>query len=853
MNIVITGGLGYIGTELCNIYSGESRYNKITVIDKRFVSERVKQLRDWNIDFIHGDILDNSLLEKHIPDADIVIHLAGITDVAYVKSEENNQKDDIINVGQNGTLNVLKYLNDSAKIIFPSTHVVFEGFLEIRENLEEDESPCPILTYSTNKRQSELDIINSKKNYVILRLGSVYGYSGDTMRIGIMPNLFSKISSQNGTIKLFGGGVQLKSLVNIKDVARCFKFFQENDLKNQIYHLSNENTTVEQVADLCKKINPKVEIVKTKDEIPNLGYTISNKKLKSTGFKFLYNLEKSLKEMFLNWNKKEIRNSLEWIDKGGNEYIDDRGIIRNYELTEPINLIGYIESKKGTIRANHYHPIQEQKCLLIKGKYISVIKDLVKSDSIIETRIINPGDLAIIKPNVIHTMVFLEDSIFLNLVRGEREHENYGITHTIPFELVNEKFRDQILKNYRTICRVCNSNDLELVLPLGKIPLANNLINSIADEYQEYPLELLKCNNCKNCQLSFSINHKILFDNYLYKSSTSKTFRDHFEKAADNYIKLLNLKKNDLIVDIGSNDGIGLARFTKLGYNVLGIEPAKNICEIANKAGINSKNSYFDEKCVDEIKSEFGFPKLILASNVFAHNDNLLEFAKNVKNLLHQNGTFIIEVQYLVNTLKDLTFDNIYHEHYNYWSLTALNNLFKQIDLTISKVEKINTHGGSIRVFINKNGHSLDNSLKSILKDELKFGINDSKIYSDFSKNVENLKINVQSNLIKFKKKYGKIAGYGAPAKATTKLNYYNINSEIFEFIVEDNTLKHNKIIPGVNIPIKNKNELIKENIKAVVVLAWNFFESIKENNQDLIEKGITFISIRELEETLIK
>lgn len=852
MNILITGGLGYIGTELCNIYSGESRFNKITVIDKRFVSERVKQLRDWNIDFVHGDILDHTLLERYIPKANIVIHLAGITDVAYVKSEENNQKDDIINVGQNGTLNILKYLNDTAKIIFPSTHVVYEGFQEVRENLKEEETPCPILTYSTNKRQSELDIVNSKKNYIILRLGSVYGYSWDTMRIGIMPNLFSKISSQNGTIKLFGGGIQLKSLVNIKDVARCFKFFQENDISNQIYHLSNENTTVEKVAILCKKINPKVEIIKTNDEIPNLGYTISNEKLKSTGFKFLYDLENSLKEMFLNWSKKELKTPLEWIDKGGNEYIDDRGIIRNYELTEPINLIGYIESTKGTVRANHYHPIQEQKCLLIKGKYISVIKDLVNNDSIIETRIINPGDIAVIKPNVIHTMVFLEDSIFLNLVRGEREHENYGITHTIPFELVNEKFRVDILKNYRTDCRVCNSKNLELVLPLGKIPLANNLIENESQEYEEYPLELLKCNDCSNCQLSFSIDHKILFDKYFYTSSTSKTFRDHFEKAAVNYIELLNLKKNDLIVDIGSNDGIGLARFSELGYKVLGIEPAKNICEIANEKGIKSKNSYFDEKCVNEIKSEFDSPKLVLASNVFAHNDNLFEFAKNVKNLLDDDGTFIIEVQYLVNTLQDLTFDNIYHEHYNYWSVTALNNLFKQIDLKIAKVEKIDTHGGSIRVYINKNGHTLDNSLDKLLKDELKFGINNHKIYNNFSKKVKNLKFNVQSNLKNLKNKYGRIAGYGAPAKATTKLNYYNIDTEVLEFIVEDNPLKIDKIIPGVNIPIKNKNELIKESIKVVIVFAWNFFEPIKEANQDLINKGVIFISIRELEEAVV-
>ena len=852
MKIVITGGLGYIGTELCNIYSGESRFKEIVVLDNRFISERVKQLREWNIDFIQGNILDEELLAKVIPGANVIIHLAGVTDVAYVKSEENKRKDEISEVGEIGTKNILKFMNKDAKIIFPSTHVVFEGFNKVMEDLNENTEPNPILTYSKNKRNSELDISSSGNNYVILRLASVYGYSGDTMRIGIMPNLFSKITSQDGTIKLFGGGVQLKSLVNIKDVARTFKFFEESKIINEIYHVSNENTNVEKVALLCKEINSKVKIIKTEDEIPNLGYTISNKKLISTGFKFLYDLKNSLTEMISNWSLREINDSLEYINKGGNEFVDGRGIIRNYELTEPINLIGFIESKKGTVRANHFHPIQEQKCLLISGKYVSVIKDLVDKDSATETRLIKPGDIAIIKPNVIHTMVFLEDSVFLNLVRGEREHDNYGITHTIPYELVNEDFRLDIINHYRTKCRVCGSENLELILSLGKIPLANNLIESKNEQYKKYPLELLKCSKCHNCQLSFSINHKVLFDNYLYTSSTNKTFVQHFDKASLDYIDLIELSKSDLIVDIGSNDGIGLKKFSSSGYNVLGIEPAKNICEIANQKGIRTINSYFDIECVNLVKEKFGHPKLILASNVFAHNDNLFEFAKNVFDLLAEDGTFIFEVQYLIDTLKDLTFDNIYHEHYNYWSVTSLNNLFLKLGMSISKVERIDTHGGSIRVYINKSNKSLDNSLKVFLDDELNFGIKKLEVYERFSTEVLILKSNVQKNLLKLKSQYGKIAGYGAPAKATTKLNFYNLNSEIFDFIVEDNPLKHKKIIPGIGVEIKSKNEILNSGIKVVVVLAWNFFDSIVENNPDLIKKGVKFISIRELETDII-
>mgnify|MGYP001439060384 FL=1 len=450
MKIIITGGLGYIGTELCKIYSGESRYKNITVIDNRFASERVTQLRDWGINFIHGDIMDLSLMESILYDADIVYHLAGITDVAYTKTESNSEKDKkITEVGIEGTKNIIKSLSKHAKLIFPSTHVVYEGLEETKFDLDESEPLLPVLTYSSGKVESEIDIKNSNIDFIILRLATVFGISSDTMRINIMPNLFSKITSQNGTIKLFSGGKQHKSLVSVFDVVRAMKILAENnEISKEIFHCSSDNTTVKGVAEICKEINHQVELVETDDEIPNLGYTISNKKILSTGFRFKYPLKESLEEMIKAWSEKTQFNTLELIQKGQKEFIDDRGKISNFELTEPINLIGYIESKAGTVRANHYHPIQEQKCLLITGQYISVLKDLSDPNSVVETNIINPGDLAVIHPNVAHTMVFLEDSIFLNLVRGEREHENYGVTHTIPYELVNERLRKQIVDHY---------------------------------------------------------------------------------------------------------------------------------------------------------------------------------------------------------------------------------------------------------------------------------------------------------------------------------------------------------------------------------------------------------------------
>ncbi len=844
--IVIIGGLGYLGTELCKIYSGESWRNKIVAIDSRFVSERVSQLKNWNIEFFQGHILDRDFLYKHLKDADVVHHLAGITDVAYLKTEANTEFDERIrSIAVDGTNNILKSITKKCKIIFPSTHVVFEGLKLAKENLKEDEKPKPDLIYARSKVQNEEDIRNSGNNHVILRLGSVYGYSLDTMRINIMPNLFSKITSQNGTIKLFSGGKQLKSLVGVIDVVRCMKFVEENEkIKKETFHLVNEQTTVKKVAEICKKINPKVNLLVTKDASPNMGYTLSNKKLLKTGFKFLYNLKDSIKQMSEQWLFVENKNNLEEIFRGTNEFIDSRGKISNYELPEPVNLIGYIESKKSTIRANHFHPIQEQKCLLVKGQFISIYKDLINHKSHRITHLVNEGDLIVTKPNVAHAMVFTKDSIFLNLVRGEREHKNYGITHTLPYKLVEEQDKKNLLNIYKFACRCCGNYKLKRVLSLGFQPLANNLIKRINDKVEKFPLEMNYCPNCHNAQLSVAIDAKKMFKNYLYLSSTAKTFREHFEKAAKKYIKEFKLSpKKSYIIDIGSNDGVGLKPFKNLKFkNILGVEPAKNLARLANKNKIKTYNGFLNEKSLKKIKKN---ADIVLASNVFAHADDLKTMAKCMIKLIKKNGTVIIEVQYLLNTLKDLTFDNIYHEHYNYWSLTSLVNFFNSLSAKIFRVEKINTHGGSIRIYVKKNKKiKIESNVKKMLNEEEKFGIKNYQTYKNFAKKVYKIKENVIKNIFELTKNKSKIVGYGSPAKATTALNFFGISKEI-DCILEDNKLKQGKFIPGVNIPIISKKKLNKKP-KHLLVLAWNFFDLIKKNNKGLAKN---FISLKELQQ----
>ena len=832
--IVITGGLGYIGMELCKIYSGKARKYQIKVIDNNLYSSRVSQLKRWGISFTQVDILDSDHLSYEISDADIIFHLAGVTNVATTSEDINIPRDKKVrDVGIKGTRNIIKYSKKDVKIIFPSTHVVFEGL------------PRPVLEYSNGKVQSEKDLISSGKDYVILRLGSVYGNSQDSTRLNIMPNLFSKISSTNGEIKLFGGGKQLKSLVSVVDVARCMEFVEANqNINNEIYHCVNEQLTVQQVADICKKINKNLQISITKNRIPNLGYSLSNDKITKAGFRFLYKIEPSIREMIESWADKPLLLENEDIQEGKDNYIDERGIISNYYFDDYLNMIGYVESKKGTQRGDHYHPIQTQKCLLIKGKYISITKDLSDENSVVETRLINPGDLSTIPPYVAHTMVFLEDSIFLNLVNGEREHDKYGVTHTIPHKLVDKKLFNNLLDSYVTSCRICGG-DFSHYLSLGLSPLANNLNDRKNTSNDVYPLDMNFCNECSNSQLSVVVPPEKMFDNYFYLSSTSQKFRDHFVNISKELKSDLKLKNSSVVVDIGSNDGIFLDPIKNLGMVAIGVEPAKNVAKIANSKKLTTLPEYFSHQTVSKIIKKYGKADVVTAFNVFAHGDGLKEILKNTENLLKKNGEFIFEIQYLLRTLKDVTFDNIYHEHVNYWCLIAILNFFKDSEMKVYKVKEVDTHGGSLRVYTTKNKNKrIHNSVSKYIEIEKKYKLDEYSTYLKFAKKVHDTKKKslVMINDIKLQKK--KIIGYGAPAKATTILNYFGLSEKDFLITIDENSLKQSKFIPGTNIEIKDINQVKPGSYDYVLVLAWNFFDSIKSNNKSIFSNS-KFIKLK--------
>tara|TARA_R110000822_G_scaffold73660_3_gene177063 strand:- start:124 stop:1305 length:1182 start_codon:yes stop_codon:yes gene_type:complete len=391
------------------------------------------------------------------------------------------------------------------------------------------------------------------------------------------------------------------------------------------------------------------------------------------------------------------------------------------------------------------------------------------------------------------------------------------------------------------------------VISLGNSPLANNLKESSTEDSEKYPLEVNYCPKCHNCQLSVSVPPQKMFDNYLYVSSTAKSFRKHFEDVSKEYMVEFGLNDRTLVIDIGSNDGIALKPLQKNGIPVLGVEPAVNIAKLANDSGVKTINSYFNSDTVDSIISEYGKARLVTASNIFAHSDKLVNITKDAFRVLNNDGSFVIEVQYLLNTMTDLTFDNIYHEHVNYWCVTSLNNFFNGLGFTLYKVKQIDTHGGSIRVFIKRNPGMVDSSVGKFIINEDNFGLTDFATYQSFGDKISELKDNVNKNISYLKSKYGTLVGYGSPAKATTFLNYFEVDHNDIDYIVEDNSMKHGKFIPGVNIPIRNKEYCVDNLPKIIIVMAWNFFEDIKRNNQDLIDMGVVFINIKDLQDSNFK
>jgi len=405
------------------------------------------------------------------------------------------------------------------------------------------------------------------------------------------------------------------------------------------------------------------------------------------------------------------------------------------------------------------------------------------------------------------------------------------------------------MKDYVKIssCRICKNKNLKRVLNLGSTPPANSFLKKLDLRKKEpfFPLQLFFCNNCKLVQLGHVVSPELLFRKYLYVSSTSPLFIKHFEEYASSVFKRFCLNKNSLVVDIGSNDGILLRPFKKLGTKVLGVDPAEEIAEKATKEGLTTLPYFLNRKVASEISDKYGIADVICANNVFAHVNDLDELTKAVKIILKPDGVFIIEAPYLIDFLEKNLFDLVYHEHLSYLAIKPLNFFFKKHGMRIFDVIKTSSHGGSIRVFVKKNSgkNKILSSAKKFINEETLKGLGKEKTFLDFADKIEGNKKELL-NLLKSIKNQGKtIVGYGAPAKGNTLLNYFGIDTKILDYIIDDSPLKQGLFTPGTHIPVYSSERLNKDpKPNYIFILAWNFAQPIIEKLASFSEQGGKFI-----------
>lgn len=399
---------------------------------------------------------------------------------------------------------------------------------------------------------------------------------------------------------------------------------------------------------------------------------------------------------------------------------------------------------------------------------------------------------------------------------------------------------------YRRVkeCRVCFSTNIVKYLDLGETPLANSLVDIKHRHKQEskFPLEVLYCKNCSLSQLSIVVNPKILFSRYVYHSSVSKTFQEHCAKMANKVIAMLGTGKNKLVVDIASNDGCLLRQFKIRGFKTLGVEPAENIVKKANANGIGTICAFWGKDVAQKISEKNGKAKVITATNILAHVDDLNEFLKAVNLLLDEDGLFVIEVPYLGDLLTKNEFDTIYHEHLSYFLVKPLMRLYNGHGLKIFRIEKYPIHGGSIRILASKNAFEEDDSVQKFLESELNKKLYEMRTYQNFEIKVGEVKNKLQKLLTELRHKNKKIAAYGASAKGNTLLNYCGIDSRLVSFIIDDTPEKQNHLAPGSRISIVDASYLHKENPDYLLLLAWNFAKEIMQKTGLIYKRDVKYI-----------
>jgi hypothetical protein len=396
-------------------------------------------------------------------------------------------------------------------------------------------------------------------------------------------------------------------------------------------------------------------------------------------------------------------------------------------------------------------------------------------------------------------------------------------------------------------CRSCGETSLKAVLSLGSSPLANALVTEeqLSQPEEMYLLDLVFCQHCSLAQITETVPPEKLFREYLYFSSFSDALLRHTQGLVDRLIPSRKLSDTSLVIEIASNDGYLLQYYKQAGIPVLGIEPAVNIARIAQeKRDIPTLCEFFGQALAQQLRDQGKLPDVIHANNVLAHVADLNGFVEGIRLLLTLEGIAVIEVPYVKDMIDKCEFDTIYHEHLCYFSLTALDNLFRSHGMIIQDVELLPIHGGSLRIFVAL-GDNLSHSssqVHDLLTEESRWGVDHLDFYRDFADRVKNLKITLCGLLKDLKGKGYRLAAYGAAAKGSTLLNYFGIGLETLDFVVDRSTYKQGRYMPGVHLPIYSPERLIEQMPDYVLLLTWNFAEEIIEQQAEYRRRGGHFI-----------
>jgi len=397
----------------------------------------------------------------------------------------------------------------------------------------------------------------------------------------------------------------------------------------------------------------------------------------------------------------------------------------------------------------------------------------------------------------------------------------------------------------RSDCRLCGGREFEKVLALAPTPPANAFVSEAqcADPQPAYPLDLWFCRKCTHVQLLDIVDPSLLFESYPYVSGTSPVFVSHFEEYAADVIERFALASGDFVVDIGSNDGTLLRPFQAAGMNVLGIDPARAIAESATASGVPTQTGFFTLRTALDIRRQFGAASCITANNVFAHIDDLGDVADGVRELLGPEGVFVFEVSYLLDVYEKILFDSIYHEHLDYHTVAPLLPFFDAHGLELFAAERIDTHGGSLRGFAQLAGGShAANGLDDLIGRERRAGLHRAETLHGYSTRIDGVGRQLGELITALKSDGKRVAGYGAPAKATTLMHHFDIGQDQIEFIIDDNPLKQGLFSPGLHVPVLPSEAIAERKPDYLVILAWNFAEPIMQKCSEFAACGGRFI-----------